>query len=372
MRILYLTANAQFAEPPKDSGLPPAPGQDYPALDLWPELGGVTNVLFNARAEGRVQLEVVPEVRRSDVSRYLAERPINVLHFSGHGEKDQPLDARPDGETEHRLILMDTEHEGMFGEYVDNDWLREQLQGQGLTVIVLNCCWSAGVAEKLKGVADCVIGTTIALREDLAKEFSTLFYQGLEKGLTLNELRELLEKDNRFKDLYHFAVSNPDAMAQAIAPIPYDERDLTPARKALGRRTDLASLRAQLDGWLGIESYTIAIAIAIAVGGWFLIDGLIKPLIPSSLQWLGDMLKWQPAAVMAGIIGNPLGRLAAQSLMRSGINLTDRMLKALALCPPAQIERELTTGRVAAMFAWIEKWKGKPELVTYSSKGGTA
>lgn len=371
MRILYLTANAQFAEPPKNPARAPDPGQEYPALDLWPELGGVTNALFDARAEGRVQLEVVPEVRRSDVSRYLAERPVNVLHFSGHGEKDLPLNEGPDGDTEHQLILLDAEHEGMFGEYVPNDWLRDQLQGQGISIIVLNCCWSAGVAEKLGGVADCIIGTTIALRDDLAKEFSTLFYQGLEKGLTLTELQQVLAGDGRFKDLYTFVVSNPDIMDQAIAPIPFDERDLSPARMALRKRAELKTLREQLNGWLGVEAYQIMIAFAIAVGGWLLIDVVIKPLIPEAFTWLGDMLKWQPAAVMVGIVGNPLGRLAAQTLMRSGISFTDTMLRALALRPPAQIEHELNTGRVAAMFEWIEQWKGQPELVTHAKTGGS-
>ncbi|MEM1231439.1 MAG: CHAT domain-containing protein [Pseudomonadota bacterium] len=364
MRILYLTANAQFAQPPADPAKAPDPGQEYPALDLWPELGRVTDALFDARADGRVTLEVVPEVQRSDVARYLAERQVNVLHFSGHGEKDQPLDAAPDGEREHRLILMDVEHEGMFGTYVENDWLREQLAGQGLRVIVLNCCWSAGVAEKLRGVADCIIGTTIPLRQDLAAEFSALLYRSLDKGLTLRELSELLAGESRFKDLYHFEVADPASWDQAIAPIALAERDLTPARQALGKRQELELIEQQIDGRLQVEWIKILLAAVIAVGGYLVIHHLITPNMPERFHFLGAMLEWQPLAVMTALVGNPLGRVATAGLVRMGAATTDRMLRALSLRPPADIERELATGRIAAMFEWLRHWQGKPDIKT--------
>lgn len=349
MRILYLTANAQYAKPPKKASNGPKSSQKYPSLDLWPELERVTDVLFDARSDGRVTLEVVPEVKRSDIPRYLAERTIDVLHFSGHGDKDRPLDERPDGETEHRLILMDTNHTGPFGRYVENDWLREQLEGKGIKLLVLNCCWSTGVAEKLKGVADCIIGTTIALRGDLAADFSELLYESLEQGLTLGEIEELLGQENRFKDLYSFEKKNEKILETRIAPIPEDERDMSPARRILAKRDEFLAMRASIKGRLSVEVLKLVVAFEVAYICWCVLPQFLEHL-PGYKAWM----VYEPAAIITAIAGHPVARAIGFIAVAIGTRSMSTMLLTLSLKPPVVIERELATERIDQIFDWLK------------------
>ena len=349
MRILYLTANAQFAEPPEDTAKGPDLSQEYPSMDLWPELERVTNVLFESRCEGRVELEVVPEVKRSDIPRYLGERSVDVLHFSGHGDKDRPLDARLDGETEHRLILMDAEHEGIFGRYVSNDWLREQLDGKGIKLLVLNCCWSAGVAEKLSGVADCIIGTTIALREDLSADFAELLYGGLDRGLTLGEIKQLLEADNRFKDLYVFEQRDDTVLEHSIAPIPEDERDMSPARRILVKRDEFLTMRSSIKGRAAVDGIRIFVAVVVALIGWIVLTQLSQ-----GLDGYKDWMAFEPAAILTVLLGNPIARWVGYIAVLVGTGSMSTMLLSLSLRPPVVIERELATDRIDQIFDWLK------------------
>lgn len=349
MRILYLTANAQFAEPPIDTAKGPDLSQEYPSLDLWPELERVTNVLFDARCEGRVELEVVPEVKRSDIPRHLSERRIDVLHFSGHGDKDRPLDSQPDGDTEHRLILMDAEHEGMFGRYVSNEWLRDQLQGKGIKLLVLNCCWSAGVAQKLKGVADVIIGTSIALRNDLSADFSEFLYGALERGLTLGEIKQLLDNENRFKDLYVFQAENDEALETSIAPIPENERDMSPARQILAKRDEFLFMRSSIPWRFSVEALKIVTGVVVALACVIVLPQFVKHL-PGYKDWM----VYEPAAIIAAFAGNPVARCIGFIAVLFGSTAMSKMLNALSLQSPVRIERELRIDRINQIFNWLE------------------
>lgn len=368
MRILYLTANAQLVIEPKDASGKGGTRRDYPPLDLWPELEQVTMALFDARSEGRVQLEVVPEVKPADIRRYLSERPVDVVHFSGHGDKIEDPEAGPDAdsgkEPEHHLILMHEEHEGLFGAPVSNQWLADQLRGYDIKLLVLNCCWSEGVAQALKGTADCVIGTKTSLRNDLAAKFSGTLYEGLEKGLTLRELNTYFQDNDAFKEQYVPVPADDAVLDTAIQPIPLDERDMSPARRVLQKQHELITLQKQIGGRFRIEGIKIALAALVAGIGWVLIRFLLPMVVPDHFQYLTAMLQWEPVVVMAAIAGNPLGRLASAGLIRLGSTQTIRMLRALSLKAPAEIERELETGRIAAMFEWLESWKSSKGIAT--------
>jgi hypothetical protein len=46
-------------------------------------------------------------------------------------------------------------------------------------VVVLNACYSDAQAEALRGVVDCVVGMTGAIRDDAARSFAVGFYRAL-------------------------------------------------------------------------------------------------------------------------------------------------------------------------------------------------
>ncbi len=349
MKIMYLTANAQFAEPPPERAKGPDLSAEYAALDLWPELERVTNTLFESRCEGRVELEVVPEVKRSDIPRYLGERTFDVVHFSGHGDRDQPLDQEVDGATEHQLVFMDVKHEGMFGRYVPNEWLKEQLEGRGIKLLVLNCCWSGGVAERLKGVADCIIGTTIALRLDLAADFSELLYSALDEGRTLGEIKTMLSKDPRFENLYVFEVADDAVLSQSIAPVPEDERDMSPARLVLAKRNEFLGLRDSIGSRSKLEGFKFLVAAIVAWGIMYLLTSL-QNLFPG----YEDYMAWEPWALFTALAGHPFARVVGFVLVFVGTASMSKMLLALSLKPPVAIERELSTGQVDEALKWVK------------------
>ncbi|MEJ2089849.1 MAG: hypothetical protein P8Y69_15515 [Gammaproteobacteria bacterium] len=251
MRILYLTANPQWVkrnEPlPADGDQPKnlrGLFKEYEKLDLWAELREVTDVLFDARAEGTVQLEVVPEVRRADVVRYVNARHPNVLHFSGHGEKQE-------------IILNDKY--GEDGELVSEEWLRGVLADKDIDVLVLNCCWSDTLAAALEDVVDLIIGTTVPLGGESAAEFSKTFYDALQNGVTLGQAFDAATK-NVGEGLYRKTHRDPSILEKtfelqpepapqpAVQPAAGEEAavTLTPAQQILNYQTRLGYMRDRL------------------------------------------------------------------------------------------------------------------------------
>ena len=369
MRILYLTANPQFVKPDPDTFV--AQGEPdrqkalakYEKLDLWPELSGVTDALFDARSEGRVELEVVPEVRREDVHRHLAERPVTVLHFSGHGER--AATEAEEAEWGAALILKD---EKIFGEYVPNEWLVEALRGKGIRIVVLNCCWSAGLARNMRGVADCIVGTTLPVQSSAAAEFSAFFYDALQRGMTLREIRQqLADLDGITETTYHFEVVDESILDQVIAPFPVEERDMSPPRKALYLQTRIRDLVTNRQRILQADGLKVLFGLAVALLGWYLLGWMLndgdcdakdRSFLAAFACGIG---KYEPFAIMAMLSGVTLGRLAGYLRLFAGAPVIVRLLKLVSLLPPARAERELDRGRVAELIAWLEHTGDTPK-----------
>ena len=412
MRILYLTASPQVVRPTLSEFVPqtdafededdPARVRKYQKLDLWPELSCVTQVLFEARSEGRVHLEVVPEVRRADLMRYLGDREISILHFSGHGERD---DSPPsDDEWGSALLLKDR---SMIGDYVPNEWLLQQLQGKGIKVIVLNCCWSDGLARKLAQVADCVVGTTLPLRSDAAANFSQYFYDALQQGMTLGEIKAHLPELAGISDTtYQFRTERPEVLDEIVEPIAVAERDLTPARQVLVRYQELKDFRDNLWSVIQADVFKVVFGLVVAAIGFFLISALVThpapetadaspataelavsemaptPLVDLELDpaqpentpgndkrfvcpaegqkapdWATAFVcgwgPYEPLAIVAALSGMSWGRILGYIRVWWGSPAVLYLLKRLALLSPRRIENELRRGRVAELLTWI-------------------
>ena len=155
MHILYLSANPEWTED----------------LKLERELRAVSDRIFWAVTNGTVQLEFIAEARRVDLQRYVTSRKPQILHFSGHGENNQ--------------LQLSSQHYEV--EVADKDWLKKSLANKGIKIALLNCCWSASLAEALSESVDVVIGCTVAIKNEIASAFSPAFYEWLLLGATIQE-----------------------------------------------------------------------------------------------------------------------------------------------------------------------------------------
>jgi hypothetical protein len=115
-----------------------------------------------------------PAVRTGELISRLDETKPHIVHFSGHGSQ------------EHELILLDergsplTVHRSLLAELF-------RLCHDNLRVVVLNFCHSLPIAEEIREVVPCVIGTTGAIPDQAARFFAAQFYGSLSNGRTIRE-----------------------------------------------------------------------------------------------------------------------------------------------------------------------------------------
>ncbi|HEX8200020.1 MAG TPA: CHAT domain-containing protein, partial [Isosphaeraceae bacterium] len=119
-------------------------------------------------------LDYEPATRASDLIGRLDESKPHVVHFSGHGTEA------------HDLILLDDQGAPTP---VDRDLLAElfRLCRDNLRVVFLNFCHSLPIAEEIRDVVPCVIGTIDAIPDQAARFFAAQFYGSLSSGRTVRE-----------------------------------------------------------------------------------------------------------------------------------------------------------------------------------------
>ncbi len=373
MRILYLTASPQFVELPAHAGEEPEE-REYPKLDLWPELRAVNEALFDARAEGYVNVEVVPEARREDLQRYLSRRDVNVLHFSGHGDKDLKLDKDADDNLEAGILFNE---EPGYGEFVTNEWLQDQLGDKDITVLVLNCCWSNGVAQALDGCVDVVIGTTSPLMSSDARRFSATFYDALQRGLTLGEARDKAQEVIG-TELYAFHPKEPDADVWKTVIAPQPEEEVNEDQIDMIELCD--RFEKVRDGYwenLGLDLVKIALGFALAFGGYYFLQGAETTLnnldetkesiapefwrdfvgyIVKAVQG-SPWLKFEPFAIMIAFAAAPLGRIFGAPLIYLIAPLAKLTLTGLSLRTYEYLEGEIEGKRLESISQWLEEFE---------------
>lgn len=405
MRILYLTANPQWVrlkQPPEPKALTvtAAPsGEDriaklaknfrkYRKLELWKELREVTDVLFDARGEGRVQFEVVPEIVRSDVIRYVSSRHPDVLHFSGHGEQGQ-------------LVLSNAYDKA--GEYVSDDWLSGALDGRNIDVLLLNCCWSASIAEQLNDEIPLTIGTTKEVGLDVAAEFARRFYDALQQGETLGRAYDIARQG--YGDLYQRFSKSDDILQKRLAPaedhlptldqtdspadapksmpLQLEIPDAEPTAEQIlnGKQLEVARIKREL--WFSMiwDSSIVVTAFLTASIGYMILYGEYneffqaiaeavkqKPIIGAShglfnalaaadsLKDKVPWLEWSPWTVMTTLSAAPAARLAALFWRLPGAYEAKRAIEVAGAMPYEDQRRELQTERIDLI---IKRLKGE-------------
>ncbi len=170
-----------------------------PALELSKELAELKTALQPLR--GRVQWHVLglslppagqasPATINEEISRF---RP-NLIHFMGHG-------------TSGRLLLEQQQALTTWSDY----FLNLDLAGQGVRLLVLNCCFSGHPGEVSPGLAaaganagvKAVIGHFFPVSDPAATQFTRVFYGNLVRGDVLDKAFQEARRQVASEELRH-------------------------------------------------------------------------------------------------------------------------------------------------------------------------
>jgi hypothetical protein len=172
MRILFVSANPDWT----------------PRLDLLDELRELNRSLKGKSYE----LELLPAAQPEDLIEAVegSDKPIDILHFSGHATEKHGLFFRSSDNGKEMLTAGDLE--GIFKE-------------NPVKLAFLNACHTKSTAEGIKGVANTVIGTTEKLDDEAAKKMTKVLYAALGNGKSIDKAyAEAIEivKETGFEDVY--------------------------------------------------------------------------------------------------------------------------------------------------------------------------
>ena len=152
-RILFLAAN---------------PAQ-VPLLQLDEECRGIEQVLARSTHRDQLGFQACRGVRVDDVVQVLNDVEATVVHFSGHAHGAEGVCMVADNGA---ALLVSTE---------DLDEIM-QAAGASLVLVVLNACYTEVQARVLASRVPCVIGTSEAIADDAAIEYSRYLYRALASG----------------------------------------------------------------------------------------------------------------------------------------------------------------------------------------------
>ncbi len=174
MRILFLAAN---------------PNQTT-ALDLEEELRSLEQQLAAVKFRDSISLTARHAARPDDLIRYVREDRPTVIHFSGHGSKEG--------------IILRSDEAGYHA--VDGTRLSRFLANRGVSLVVLNSCYSKSQGGAILDSVEAVVGTTDVVADDAARRFTVAFYRSLGNGLSVREaFRDGSDAQSLYghEDIYH-------------------------------------------------------------------------------------------------------------------------------------------------------------------------
>jgi hypothetical protein len=151
-------------------------------LRLDQEVREIDRALAAAALGHRFQLNQKWAVRPSELQSHLLRCKPHILHFSGHG-------ARENG------IILEGEQGG--SQAVDGARLARLLGqfNQNLHCVVLNACYSEEQAHAIAHEIDCVVGMATAVEDDAAIRFAAVFYEALASGYDVRAAFDLGRAD---------------------------------------------------------------------------------------------------------------------------------------------------------------------------------
>jgi len=154
-KILILSAN------PKDTS----------RLSLDEEVREIEEGLLRSRCRGQFEIQTRWAVRHRDLRRSLLESEPQIVHFSGHGEKEGLI---LEGELGIAEPIPQNAISGLF-----------ELCSDHVECVILNACYSESQAVAINKHINYVIGMPGKIKDKAAIEFSVGFYDALGAGKTV-------------------------------------------------------------------------------------------------------------------------------------------------------------------------------------------
>ncbi len=150
-----------------------------PRLDLEQEIHEIDQRLRLAEKERnsfRIEQSWAPQYL--DLQDALQRYSPNIVHFSGHGNKEGQIVIRGGKNDAHAVPIEALAR--LLG-----------ILKRNIRCVVLNACWSDKQAEAIAQEIDCVVGMSRAISDGAAVKFAAGFYQALGYGSTVQEAFDL-------------------------------------------------------------------------------------------------------------------------------------------------------------------------------------
>lgn len=142
-------------------------------LRLDREFRIIDNLLQSSKERDKFELISKWAIRLSDFTRIMLELNPNVIHFSGHGNQSGLAFENENGKLE--MIGIDS-----------LDQLFSNFSGI-VHCVLLNSCYSENIAKVISSHNIYVIGMKSEIGDNIAKRFSTGFYQALATGKSIED-----------------------------------------------------------------------------------------------------------------------------------------------------------------------------------------
>lgn len=188
-QILFMASN------PSDTG----------KLQLETEHSRVTRQLQNAPQPEKFPLQLKLAVTPSEFTQYLYLVKPDIVHFSGHGDRQAPdvqavvtnragreesddPDQQPQND-ESGIFLYDEDKRNAH--FVSSIFLKRTFKSMvkrnniPIKAVIFNACHSEQQARAISEVVPYVIGTSWSVKDDAAVAFATGFYFGIAQGMSI-------------------------------------------------------------------------------------------------------------------------------------------------------------------------------------------
>ncbi|WP_327006842.1 CHAT domain-containing protein [Dactylosporangium sp. NBC_01737] len=156
-QVLILTANPQGT----------------PQLRVDREMRAISMAINSGLHRERLRVVTAADVRYYDLQHLLPHENPVAVHFIGHGNQAGGIVLSDDGG--YPLAVQPEDVAGTF-----------QHLGQSVRCVVLNACYTRAQAKAIAVHVPCVVGTTMAIRDDLAAEFAAGFYTAISAGRSVD------------------------------------------------------------------------------------------------------------------------------------------------------------------------------------------
>lgn len=152
--------------------------KDTSRLRLDQEVREIDNGLQRAQRRDEFILKQVWAVRRADFRRAMLDLKPNIVHFCGHGSREEGI-AFEDEDGQTKLVSTDA-LAGFFELFADK-----------VECVVLNACYSEVQAEAIAKHIPYVVGMKKAIGDAAAIEFAVAFYDALGAGESIEFAHKL-------------------------------------------------------------------------------------------------------------------------------------------------------------------------------------